>query len=481
MSNRQRWRFSRRWLILPPVVVGMGILIAMTLSRRQLERMDEAVEPPRVSVIEARFSEILPQVKGFGTVRPSRVWSAIPEVGGPLLETNPRLKSGNRVERGERLLQIDDHDYRLRRDQRNADREAAEAEVARLEASRAADLKSLALEQELLTLIRRDLDRFERLQKQNAASLNDLDNARDAVLRQTKAIQELENRLSLYPSQLQAARAGVALAESRYAEAERDLARTLLVAPFSGVLSGVTLEPGQFVVPGQPLFEIHDIDDVEIEAQFSLAQIGRLFPDAAREGNDGEPPVSPGEIELLRQLQAIVTVRSGEFEYRWEGRPLRVTDAIDPNTRTLGIVIGVDNRPSARIATSKKTGQALAEPDSPDRLRTAPTLTRLRAGSFCEVLLIGSQPTRRIVLPRTAIDGDTLYVVDTDHRIRFRTVDPGWSLGDAIAIDRGLEEGERVTLRPPVPAVEGREVTPELKPFRGPQTTGRAASGGLNP
>jgi membrane fusion protein, multidrug efflux system len=82
------------------------------------------------------------------------------------------------------------------------------------------------------------------------------------------------------PEQLKVtrARAGAATAEvqraiSALAQAELNLQYTKIVAPVTGVLSKRSVEPGQVVQAGQPLFSIVNLDDIWTTANFKETQL----------------------------------------------------------------------------------------------------------------------------------------------------------------------------------------------------------------
>ena len=64
-----------------------------------------------------------------------------------------------------------------------------------------------------------------------------------------------------------ALKAGEAAARAQCEEAMRQLRETVLKAPFSGTITAVYLEPGEWASPGRPVVEISGAGDLEIEIQ----------------------------------------------------------------------------------------------------------------------------------------------------------------------------------------------------------------------
>jgi membrane fusion protein (multidrug efflux system) len=85
------------------------------------------------------------------------------------------------------------------------------------------------------------------------------------------------------PDQLKVtrARAGAATAEvqraiSALAQAELNLKYTKIYAPVTGILSKRSVEPGQVVQAGQPLFSIVNLDDIWATANFKETQLKNM-------------------------------------------------------------------------------------------------------------------------------------------------------------------------------------------------------------
>jgi len=79
------------------------------------------------------------------------------------------------------------------------------------------------------------------------------------------------------------ARAGSAYAEvdkarTALAQAQLNLTYTKIYAPASGVLSKRSVEPGQVVQAGQPLFSLVNIDDIWVTANFKETQLRKMKP-----------------------------------------------------------------------------------------------------------------------------------------------------------------------------------------------------------
>jgi membrane fusion protein (multidrug efflux system) len=142
-----------------------------------------------------------------------------------------------------------------------------------------------------------DLKRMEQLIAKDEISHQQYDaavaannSAKAQVDAATSAIASAESRAAQSQAQAEAARtvpeqlkvtrarAGAASAEvqraiSTLAQAELNLKYTRIVAPVTGVLSKRSVEPGQTVQAGQPLFSIVNLDDIWTTANFKETQL----------------------------------------------------------------------------------------------------------------------------------------------------------------------------------------------------------------
>ncbi len=439
MSERPSWLtglLSRKMLFLPPVLVGVAVVGFLAASKNELKRNSEPAPLPTVQYITAKTEPVFARTTGYGQVRPSRQWKAVARVGGDIREIRENLKSGSTVQRGELLAVINPTDYQLRLDQSRAELTRVQAQLAQLQLSQTADKQSLAIQQQLHDVRQAEVNRMRSLGAASATSKSEVDAAVANLLQQSQAVQSLENSISLYPAQIEAAAASVSLFQAKASEAEENLSRTRVVAPFAGVLSGVTLEQGQYVTMGQTMFEVHDIQSVEVEAQFSLSQLLSFWPNRAAEQISASQQRTYSEPTLPSNLTAIVVTHSGDIRLSYSGRPVRIAPAVDEQARTLGVVVSVEN-----------------ELTPFDHNPIA-----LRAGAYCEVELITTTAKEYITVPRESFRGKSVLVLDETDCVRSKRVEVAFALDDRIAIASGLSEGDRLVVTLPDLTMEGTRV-----------------------
>lgn len=424
MSEAPASRWSKL-LVFPPILAGALVLAWMVAGREPPPRV-EPVEPAQpVRIIEAPALTVTPQAEGFGPVRPARVWRAVAQVAGRVVEIHPRLRDGEILAAGTLLARIDPADYELAAGEAGA--ELAELEVR----ERNADA-SLAIEARNLELATRELERLRRLAQQGNASQSSVDEAERTMLAITSAAQNLRNTVALIPSQRDVLMAKVA-------RARRDLERTDIHAPFTLRVAHLEIEADQYVAVGQRLFEGDDVERVEIEAQVALSNLRHLFVGSEEVGFD--PVLVGARLPEVVGLDPLVRLDIGGAVAEWQATFVRFSDDVDPQTRTMGVVVAVD-RPFQKAIPGRR-----------------PPLSK---GMFVQVLVRGRSGPPRVVVPRHAVRGGALYVADDEDRLRVRSVETLFARDDVVVIESGLEPGERVVVSDLVPAVDGMLLRPQV-------------------
>ena len=131
------------------------------------------------------------------------------------------------------------------------------AQGEELRAQQTNDEASLRIEQDSLALAERELARFRQLRRDNATSASDVERQERNALAQRQSVQALRNTLNLYPSKSRATQANIAVKQAQLRQAQLDLRKTVIKAPFDCRVGPAAIEVGQFLAAGQTLFEAH--------------------------------------------------------------------------------------------------------------------------------------------------------------------------------------------------------------------------------
>lgn len=373
-----------RTLVIPTAIVLLFLSVAATLMATApvLEPANDTPTPLTVRVRTIETESIELKVHSQGSVAPSTVSQLIPEVSGRVTWTSPSLVAGGFFEAGQELARIDDLDYRNAQDRANAalKRATAEVEHAKYEYRR---LRSLA--------------------------------ERKLVSRSA-----LENGLRAY----RVTQATFEDAQANSEQAKENVKRTVLRAPFTGLVRAENIDIGQFASRGQAIATLYANDVVEVRLPIADRQLAFLNLPPLRNGN------FPEDMQPTVKLSADY----GGQVRQWFGKIVRAEAEIDTSSRMVHLV--------ARVESSK---------DSQD----------LSVGLFVTAEIAGLAVENIVRLPRSAIRNDNqVLVVDTENRLRFRDIQPLRLYRDNVLINAGLNPGERVCISTVQTAIDGMAVNP---------------------
>jgi multidrug efflux system membrane fusion protein len=432
----------KRLLFIPPILIGLVVLYYMASGRQSPEREppEEQVRAARVIVAEA--VRLVPRVTGFGSVYPGTVWSAIAQVGGEVVHVHPGLKKGTILAAGTEIVRISPANFLLAISQAQANIRSAEAKLAELKVSETNTRDLLKIENRALKLRQDQLLRKQNLFKRGTVAQADLELEQRETLAQDKKVQELVNTLRLLPTQRAVQQEQIAVYQAQLESAKLDLARTRIALPFTARIAEVNVEARQFVQAGGMLLTADSLDVAEVEAQIPISQ----FRAMVLASTDHAPSVGINAQSMSRLLhdigfEATVRLRTGNDIVEWPARFARISDTVDPKTRTIGAIVAVDGAYAKAVPGQR------------------PPLAK---GMFVEIEIRTHAKYDRIVVPRAAFHEDRLYVVNSQGRLDIRPVTVGLVQGDLAAIDKGIKAGEQIIVSELSPAVSGMLLAPQI-------------------
>lgn len=217
-------KWLKRFLILA-IVVGVFVALKLTFWKPKMV----AVEV--VEVDTGRVEQTVTNSRA-GTVRARHRAKLSPEFGGQVVELP--FREGDGVQRGDIVLRLEDSLQRARLELAQRELEALRSERQRacLEAERAA----------------REFERHRRLATEEIVAADVLDNMDS--LRQSAA------------AACTAAEANVARAQAAIGLARTELEKTVLRAPFDGLVAEVSTEVGEWTTPSPPALPVPPVIDV---------------------------------------------------------------------------------------------------------------------------------------------------------------------------------------------------------------------------
>ena len=359
------------------VLLGLGVLTVIIL------KMNEKPEETRrsfntLAVMGARayIDDVQLTIDTQGEVRPQTEIDLVPEVGGKIVYVSPNFIEGGFFKKGETLIRIDDSSYQV-------DKIRAQSAIAQAE-------QTLVREVAEGEIARRD---FEELGRGEPSDL------------------------ALRLPQRQQAEASLQAARADMRNAELQLSRTQVTAPFTGRVRSKSSDVGQFVSPGARLGRIFSTNIVEVRVPLTDNDLSKIdLPIAFNAKSRADAPT--------------VTLRAtiGGKPQEWIGHIMRTDSTYDTQSRALFAIVEVFD-PYGKGAS--QNGVPLAP------------------GLFVNAEIDGKLMENAIVISRDALrPQDEVYVVDEEGQAEIRNTVVLDSDPSRAVLASGVESGELVVVSP---------------------------------
>lgn len=371
-------------ILLPLIVLAAGYGVFQYQVSNPPLINKKPVEPhyPTIEVVSVHPKPTEVEVYSQGTVRPRSETALKPEVSGKVVWISPQLVNGGLFAKDERLLVIDDTDYRSA---------LASAKTALVRAEVEHDHA------------RREWNRINSLHDRKLASETQRDQAKRSFRLAEAALNEAKIQLE---------------------QAQANLERTVIKAPFAGRVRKESVDFGQYLSRGENIATLYATDFYEVHLPIGIEQFTYL----------DIPPGTQGVLPPDRAVPVTIAGKIGEQEFYWQGELQRTEGEIDAATRLVYGVVTVEN---------------VIQTDHPPLL----------VGMFVKAAIQGKEFADIVTLPRSALrDNEQVLVVDKDSRLHFRSVSILRIQGEEVLIRSGLRDGETVCVSPLSVAVEGMRV-----------------------
>ncbi len=426
----------RRLVVLPVLAIGIGGFAFLRLNKAPPVRDDAHEVGRRVRVLDLRELTVIPRAVGYGVVQSQKNWEMIARVSGHVVEINPLLKVGLFIPEGTWLIRIDPQDYELAEAELGANLKSIRAEIREILVREKSARKSLKIESRSLELAERELSRVTQLMHKGASSETIVDLEERKVLGQRKVVQSLRNSLRELPAKRDVLEARAERQETAIRGAAQNVARTELLAPYDLRIREVNTAVRDVVQSGQVLALADGLEVAEIPARFSLGALRPLIP--ARMEQSLLSIDSMSALPERIGLEATVRLKSHDLEAEWAAKFSRFS-TVDPQSRTLAAVVTID---------------------SPYKISNPSEKPPVVSGMYMEVELRGRPRPGCLAIPRSALRGDQVFVLDDSKRLAKRTVTVAYRQADFVCLQTGILPGEQVILTDLVPAIEGMLLDP---------------------
>lgn len=349
------------------LIIFIAIAALLISTKKRPEQVEETPPIPIVDFTTVKTETVSLNLHSYGVVTPKNKTQLVTEVKGRLLNISDHFVAGGVVKKGQALATIEPSDY-------EADLMQAQASLAQAKA---------ALEEE---------------RARGEVAKNDWQGYDGG----------LPPELGLRLPQLKKEQANVSFAEAALARAQRNLERTVIRAPFDGIIKARNVDLGQYVTLGTNLGELYDTRVAEIRLPLSNSDLAYL-----------ESVDTPDTHVTLSTNLAGKTVS-------WEGNIVRSEGVIDEQNRMVYLVAEIHD---PYLRNTSKTA-----------------LLPLKYGSFVNATIKGRTIENIVKLPRYIVRGGQVVVISNDDITEIRDVNIVRTDIDSVYIKDSLADGERVSL-----------------------------------
>jgi HlyD family secretion protein len=262
MKRFLTYRPGKATLILSGAIVILFALISTSPDEISEPRKEKAWV---VDVINAKSANLRPTLEIFGKVQSPQDAELSSAIEAVIVEM--KVREGDSVAAGDILLVLDNRDATLSVKQAAADVKETEAQFRYARIRLAQSEQAFAKENELLSI---NTDRESRAQKifsEGLLSQADVDTAMENLARQQLAVNQAELLVAETSAKLVELEARIEKLSALRERAELDLERTLLTAPFPGVISELQVSQGDRVRTGDTILRLQNPDSLEVRAQ----------------------------------------------------------------------------------------------------------------------------------------------------------------------------------------------------------------------
>lgn len=391
---------------MPPIAcsVILFMLFAPLLGCHPKEKTNKSEQLPVATIATVRRERLSNNLRVAGQFLPYQQVELHAKVAGYIRQINVDI--GDSVKAGQVLATLDVPEL-------NAQVEGASASVRQSQELIRRAASEVARAQASYDALHSASQRLQEASKARPGLIaqQELDDARAREMAAAAQVDAAKSGLLGTRQQLQISQAD----HLRYASMA-DYSR--IVAPFSGVVTwryadtGALIQAGTSNAASAPVVKIAEVDKLRL----------RL-------------PV-PESLASFVHIGDVATINVQALHRTMRGIVTRMTDALDPSTRTMQVEIDVNNK---------------------DR--------SLTAGMYAEVTLSVNRSGSALAVPVNAVDQSTdqpyVFIVNRANRIEKRNVALGLSTADYVEILSGLHEGDRVVAANLSSFKIGQPVTPK--------------------
>lgn len=389
--------FSKKVLIISLIVIVAAFLVffifikqkpdesAGESAQESTEEKQKAEETPLpVKVVSAQKGDLIIKLKSPGEAVTDRMINMKAEVSGIIKRLN--VEEGKHVRKGDLLIALDDAAYKLDLESEEATRLQRLSELMLDKRFAESEEVPSSLDKATIQGIKNEFEKANELYRKGLISRKEFEKAEMALIESGEKKEEI-----------MAAAKGLTQAEIRVKKAQMDLDKTMIRAPFSGIICDIRVSSDEHVTIGRELFTLVNISRIRVHAKVLESEIGKM--------------------KVGREVDLKFSAYPGRS---FKGKVKAISPIVNPDDKTCKVIIDVAN-PEEEI----------------------------KPGMHTEVEIAAEIHQDRLLIPQEAIlvrSGRKLAFVVENGLAKWRYIDVGLENEDFAEVLDGIKEGEEVII-----------------------------------
>ena len=388
--------FPKKILIISLIVIVVAMLAYIFFianksgsskeeSSEEVRKVEEVFIP--VKAVKAKREDLIIKLNSPGEAVTNMRITMTAEVSGVIRRLD--VEESKHVKKGDLLVGLDDERYRLALARAEAGRLRVLSEYLVEKQFDEPEKKRIPSDNEKLKKVQSNYEKVRTLYRQGRTSTGEFERASKEY--EMALIESGEKK-----EEILAATKGLTQAEIGVKEAQMNLAKTKIRAPFSGIIFDINVSPGEHVIGSRELFTLVNINRIQVHAKVLESEIGK--------------------IKVGRRADLRFSAYPGET---FKGKIEAISPVVDPEDKTCKVIIDVAN-PGGEI----------------------------KPGMHAEVEIVAEVHKDRLLVPQEAVlvrtGGRKLLFVAEGGLAKWRYIEIGLENEGYAEVLDGVKEGELV-------------------------------------
>jgi RND family efflux transporter MFP subunit len=400
MTSPQRSYTTRIQIIVIAILlitVGLGIyyLKKTTPTHKKMLRKERTV---LVDTVTLKKQNHTVTITAHGTVTPAEQSSLRSALESHVLWIHPHLQPGEKVNRDEVLIKLDPTDFIHTLEQAKKDMRIAQSNITKAQGDIVNAEYDYAIESGYQAIAQHE---WKLLEEQHKTAESD-----KALILRLPHLKKAQAAIATAQAALVAAQAEAQKAEIALKQAQRDITRTEIRAPFDAVISERSTARGNRVAKQELLATLIRADEIWVEIPLPTQQLSWIsFADKNREG-------SPVQLSLHGK--------------KWQGEMRYLYPELENDGRRARCIASIPHPFTQQKETSP-----------------------LLINSFVDVTITAKELENIFIVPRDSLhENNIIWIKETpdsgESRLTYRSVTPLFTTDKTVILSTGVHEGDQI-------------------------------------